>query len=555
MTNDQEPLIKLEPGGKAPVLSYDIPEPTIYDGDNLIELDFLQEEEELEDYFQPTAFEKPEDARTPVKELDIDALKSSVLTAMKAGFADRKLFPNAQPTSGAFRFIEQPNPGSKLAGPRPLAPELANLDPEEVALALKNGKRLNIYSTLYGTQTYTYIDEPIEPRPALYLVEKIRLSSFLGNYGAGRIVKTFSLLPGETSRISIKTFKKTEEERKTASSILDSFTEESARDFESSLQQEQSDKRSYAKNFEYYAEAEAKASWGWGSAKVKGGVKGGTNSAREEFSKNVSSATEKHAMKASAKREVNVNTSYEVSEETGEETSIERVLENINLSRTLNYIFRQMNQEFITLLTLTDVRVAFFNGYTESREEVTLPELDSLLERFIVEEKREDIRNQIVEQLENILDYEDEIHSIVEDKEIAQGDVYLRTKKDTVSVYEDAITGREIPVPGIVLSVMKNVLRTEGVIVEALLGEGEALDAYATQLQELEVKRRQAEVSRERTRAQQAKLINQLVKDNDVDRAKIMVELTCPCGPVQPNLESVLEEDDDDEPVSPVDDN
>lgn len=549
MSNDQEPLIKLEPGGVAPVLSYDIPEPTIYDGTNFIELDFVQDGETAEDYFEPVAFEKPEETRTPVGDLDVDALKSSVLTAMKAGFADRKLFPNAQPTAGAFRFDEQPNPGTKLAGPRPLSPELADLEPEEVALALNNGKRLSIYTTLYGTQSYTYIDEPTEPQPGIYLVETYRLSSFLGNYGAGRIVKTFSLLPGEATRISIKTFKKTEEERKQSSSILDSFTEESARDFESTLQQEQSDKRSYAENFEYYAEAEAKASWGWGSAKVKGGVSGGTNSAREEFSKNVSSSTEKHSMKASAKREVNVDTSYEVTEETGEETSIERELENINLSRTLNYVFRQMNQEFITLLTLTDVRVAFFNGFTESREEVTLPELDTLLEKYVVEDKRADVRSQIVEQLETVLDYEDEIQSIVEEKEIAEDDTYLRTRKDIVSVYEDPISGREIPAPGIILSAMKNVLRTEGIVVEALLGEGEALDGYATQLQELEVGRRQAEVEHENADAQRAGLVNQLVQDNDVDRAKIMEELTCPCGPDRAVPEPAIVVEDDSEPV------
>ena len=42
--------------------------------------------------------------------------------------------------------------------------------------------------------------------------------------------------------------------------------------------------------------------------------------------------------------------------------AIEREIENINLSRTLNFVFRQMNQKFVTMLHLTDVRVAFFNG-------------------------------------------------------------------------------------------------------------------------------------------------------------------------------------------------
>ena len=65
---------------------------------------------------------------------------------------------------------------------------------------------------------------------------------FLGNYGAGRIIKTFTLLPGEATKISIKTYTKTEAQQKSSSSILDSFTEESSQDFESSVQQEQSNK-------------------------------------------------------------------------------------------------------------------------------------------------------------------------------------------------------------------------------------------------------------------------------------------------------------------------
>jgi hypothetical protein len=39
--------------------------------------------------------------------------------------------------------------------------------------------------------------------PRLMIVEIYRLSSFLGNYGAGRVVKTFSLLPGEKTKISV----------------------------------------------------------------------------------------------------------------------------------------------------------------------------------------------------------------------------------------------------------------------------------------------------------------------------------------------------------------
>ena len=239
------------------------------------------------------------------------------------------------------------------------------------------------------------------------------MSSYLGAYGAGRVLKTFTLLPGEKTKISVKTYTRRTTDQKAASSILDSYTEESADEFENSLSSEQSDKRSETENFEYHAEAEASASWGWGSAKVSGGVKGGTSSAREEFAKNVSNATQKHCAKASSKRDVQVNTSYEVKEETGEETAIERAIENVNLSRVLNFVFRQMNQQFITILALVDVRVAFFNGHQLAAREVALPQLDSLLEEYIVPARRAEVRAAILEQIQDIRDYNDQPHPFI----------------------------------------------------------------------------------------------------------------------------------------------
>jgi hypothetical protein len=114
---------------------------------------------------------------------------------------------------------------------------------------------------------------------------------------------------------------------------------------------------------------------------------------------------------------------------------------------------------------------------------------------------------------------------------------YLRIKRDYVSTYTDPITSTQIAVPGIILNVSKNVLRTEGIIVDALLGQGEALDEYAKNLQELEVNRREAEVTQAKTEADRRALINQLAQSNDSERAKILADLTCPCGPHRPVLD------------------
>lgn len=87
---------------------------------------------------------------------------------------------------------------------------------------------------------------PSQVFPKILFFEKLQISTFLGNYGAGRVIKTFSLFPGEKTKISLKTYQKTiqKDESKVnfGSSVLDSVTEEAAIDFENSLQSESSNK-------------------------------------------------------------------------------------------------------------------------------------------------------------------------------------------------------------------------------------------------------------------------------------------------------------------------
>lgn len=395
-----------------------------------------------------------------------------------------------------------------------------------------------------ATRTVTAASQqpPVPILHRLLLVEDMRLSSFLGAYGAGRTIKTFSLLPGERTKISIKTYLRTATDAKRASSILDSFTEESATDFQTTMENEQSSKNLVEESSNYKVGAEANAHWGWGSAKVSAEASGGTNAAREELAKNIATATQKHAARASSKRDVQVNTSFEVKEEAGEETSIERQIENINLSRTLNFVFRQMNQEFISLLHLVDVRIGYFRvdavpGQAEpvtTYREATLPQLDGLLAEVIVPAHREEVRDTILHQLQHVFDYQDGHHCLVETKTMTDdsgaelpNSSYLRIRKDLVSRYEDPATGTQVSVPGVILAVVKNVLRTDGVIVEALLGQGDALDEYAQRLQQLEVNRREAEQAQEAAKAEQAALVNQVVRDGDTERARLLAELIC----------------------------
>jgi len=249
----------------------------------------------------------------------------------------------------------------------------------------------------------------------------------------------------------------------------------------------------------------------------------------------VSNAAQKHTAKASAKRDVQINTSSEVKEETGEETAIERVIENVNLSRTLNFVFRQMNQQFVTILQLADVRVAFFNGSTASAREVPLPQLDELLEEFIQPAQRKEVRDAILNQVRTVRDYTGAAQPFIEEIDLGGGDTYIRVRKELEFTYTEPITGQTIAFTGVPLAVDKYTMRTDGVIVEAMLGQASSLDSYAEELQLLEVRKRAAEVTRLEAEAARTAMVNAIAQAGDLNKAKAFAEMTCPCGdPTKP---------------------
>jgi hypothetical protein len=268
---------------------------------------------------------------------------------------------------------------------------------------------------------------------------------------------------------------------------------------------------------------------------VKGGVSGGTNSSREEFAKNTSSATEKHAQSASAKRDITVNTSSQQTVSTGEETLVEREIENINVGHTLNFVFRQLNQEYISLLSSVDVRVSFFNGYPEKTKEVALHDLDELLQYCVAKpEHRDAIRRDIYFALSNIRNYEGRFEGILKEEEYPEQD---RTKPSRIravdaarkSVYDPG--GKAIVTDGIILSARKVVLRTDGVIVEALVGASPAIDEYSRGLQDEKVKQQRWTSALMGLEAEERQARLEILKAKDVERAALYKEMFSETAP------------------------
>ncbi len=103
------------------------------------------------------------------------------------------------------------------------------------------------------------------------------------------------------------------------------------------------------------------------------------------------------------------------------------------------------------------------------------------MEKYIRKNKINDVKRMILGELKSIKDYRDRVVSNfiehVKDQEKKQD--FRRVNRKYVFTYKDE-TGNEIVVPGVLINADKNVMRTDGVIVEALLGRADALDEIFT---------------------------------------------------------------------------
>ena len=374
-----------------------------------------------------------------------------------------------------------------------------------------------------------------QPEPALFLVEVYGVSSFLGDYGLGRTLKTFTLLPGEEMKISTKTWTSTETKQADASSIVDSFSQTAADKFRTAVQKETTDKKTQSSKESWHVEAEVNANWGWGSAKVSGGGAGEYHSGREEFAKQVDDSVQEHANEASSKRETTVTSSAETLTKSGEETVTERTIKNVNLRRTLNFVFRQLNQQYETKTHLKDVRVAFTNGLPDTWREVSLAGLRGLLTEVLVPNKIDEVAQKILKLVSVVFDHNDTPVSVLEkftlqpsgqnwQKEYpATTDTsgqypapsltrFYRFRRGVIS-QDDVPVGQRVA--GVVMKKRDIVLPSDSMVVEALLGQADALDAYAIDAQRAEAEAKGLENEREKIAQAALKEIKDPVKRAD----------------------------------------
>jgi hypothetical protein len=204
--------------------------------------------------------------------------------------------------------------------------------------------------------------------------------------------------------------------------------------------------------------------------------------------RNLANSTSKQTDKADALREIQVNVETSEITQTEIEETISRELENINKSRVLNFVFRQLLQEYISITYLDNVSLSYFNG--EENIVVGLEEMDDFLAEFLLEDKIDEVKFKLLTYLCNIKDFEGNSKAFVEEvSETLSSCIasptgfspltskYIRKRQDLNMQYEVH------NFHGIILDVTRRTIRTDAIIAESLLGYGDALDCYNIKLQ------------------------------------------------------------------------
>ena len=78
---------------------------------------------------------------------------------------------------------------------------------------------------------------------------------------------------------------------------------------------------------------------------------------------------------------------------------------NPNQSRVLNFVFRQLLQEYVTIMYLSNVKIGFSNGHPESQVIMPIEKLDELLEIYIKPDFIDGVREQIIFEFLTVTNY------------------------------------------------------------------------------------------------------------------------------------------------------
>ena len=491
----REPMSKLDEDGKASILNYNLPQSTTYEIVTFVLLDIQEKRYKTTErqpppgnYWEKLDFERQENR------LDFDAIKQVVGGQRYTALAEIQ-------NVGLNMIAEVPATRTGVvykAGNIPVPSKASGFSSDFIANKINDGFRPVVSKRPSGLQGLTFQPRPTKATPRLYLVMKMRMASYLGDYGAGQTLSTFSLLPGEKTVIEIVDYRHREETRSSSQSVLDSYSESAMDDLQTTIESQAEANVSVSETDVDSMAAETSGGGkfsflGIGVNAEAGASASSVNTMTESVSSTMNtmnSAVSHHVQTADTQRQIEINTDVTSTDTTSTTTTTTRTLENINRSRVLNFAFRQLLQAYDTITYLDDVSFVYTNGFDNSRKTAALSTLENLLSDVLIDRAAVDeIKNQIYIHLCGIPDHTGTKVSFIEKVtekatnciEPGKGERnvgYVRKRKGLQQAYKDKV------VDGIILNVTSRVLRTPAVIVDAVLGQGEALDCYNQELQE-----------------------------------------------------------------------
>ncbi len=491
----REPLVKLADDGRAAVLNYNLPQSTTYDVVSFVRLDIPERLFKAEQRRAPPGnyWSRFDQARS---RLDLTPERIESVLAGKGGWIDvpeimnlgLNLTAQELPLSSGVRFKAANIPVSTRSTP---------LATTHLAHRIAEGERPFLYRRPSGKQGVAFQPRPKKPRPAIYLVLKLRMASYLGDYGAGQTVSTFSLLPGEKTTIQVRDYRHREDTRSSSQSVLDSYSESAMEDLQTTIEE--------ARMASEESSGTASAG-GTSGGRMEGGFNflginlgfgyesqdTGGNTLSEALSEQVETldrAVSHQVQTADSQRQIEINTDVRTSEISETEQTSTRTLENINRSRVLNFVFRQLLQEYLTLTWLDDVSLLYSNDYDTSLRTASLAGMEGLLRRVLADANAvEKVSQAIHVHLSNIRDHSGARVSFVErvtekhanGLDPGKGDrhvSFVRKRRELRATWRDRT------VDGILLHARSSIVRTPALIVDAVLGASDALDCYHQNLQ------------------------------------------------------------------------
>lgn len=185
----------------------------------------------------------------------------------------------------------------------------------------------------------------------------------------------------------------------------------------------------------------------------------------------------------------------------------------------MNFVFRELNQTYETYVVLRDIKLAFYNGRPGSVEIVPLTELRRFITTHVPAAQQDAVARFVLAMCAQRLSYKNDLITTLQVGKRPNGSSYEWTPATLDGRGEldfadsplssdfrwrfapGALSGAGAPraIDGVITQRSNVVLRTDNMVVEALLGQADALDPYATALQALDLQARDADVEWRKT--------------------------------------------------------